>query len=80
MGTAKHDRVDLDSDQKNVAQHGMGVAGAHKPSQHKGHWRAQSLASLLGINPPLCSRSGGSRVGVTLRLELVSPSESRLTL
>lgn len=81
MGTAKCNEVNLGRDQKNVPQHGVGIAGANKP-QHEGRWRAQSLglASLLGIDPPLHSGSRGSGAVVTLCFELVSPSGSKLTL
>lgn len=81
MGTAKHDDLDLGRDQKDMQQHGMDVAGASKP-QCKGHRRAQGshslgLAGLLGIDPPLCSESRGSSVGVMLCFEPMNPSGSR---
>lgn len=80
VGTAKCDEVDLGRDQKDVQQQDTGVAGASKP-QCQGHRRAQGwhslgLASLLGIDPPLCSGSRGSSVGVVQCFEPVSPSGS----
>lgn len=80
MGSAKCDEVGLGRDQKDRQQHGMGVAGASK-ARCQGHRGAQGshslgLTSLFGTDPPLCSESRGSSVGVILCFEPVSPSGS----
>ena len=43
MGTVKRDGVDLGRDQKNMPQHGTGVAGANKPRhEDKPSWALES--------------------------------------
>lgn len=70
----------LGRDQKDRQQRGMAVSGASKPrcQEHRGAQGSHSLglASLLGIDPPLCSESRGSSVGVMLCFEPVSLSGS----
>lgn len=62
MGTAKRDWVDFGRDQKNVPQHGTGVAGANKP-QHEGHRARRARVwpvSSAQIHP--CALEAGAAV------------------